>query len=145
MMMQVLWFLLGLILAALFMFFARSQGVHRERMILAQGLLIAAIIYVGFAAVWGNRFWIAVEVGGLLIYGLFAFLALRYTIVWLAVGWAAHPFWDIFLHWMGQGHIIAPEWYVIACLSFDLLVAGYLFICVNRWRDASPRVRFGRI
>ncbi len=132
-----IWFLLGLVAATLFLFLARSQGAHREQATLAQGLIIAALIYVGFAAIWGNGRWLAIESGGLLIYGLFVLLAWRYTMRWLAVGWAAHPLWDILLHWLGQGQAIAPAWYVIACLSFDLVIAGYILVHQNRWK-ATP-------
>lgn len=109
-----------------------------------QGLIIAAIVYVGFATIWGNGLWFLIEIGGLLIYGLFVLLALRYTMIWLAVGWALHSIWDLGLHWIGQGHTIAPAWYVIACLSFDLLVAGYILTRIDRWRELSPGISFGR-
>ena len=38
---------------------------------------------------------------------------------------------DAGLHLRGAGAGHAPEWYVLACLSFDLLVAAY----VVRYRD----------
>ena len=144
-MIQVLWFLLGLVAAVPFVFFAKGQGARLEQSILAQGLVIAALIYVGFAALWSNLGWVAIELGGLLIYGLFALLAWRHTVLWLAAGWAVHPLWDMGLHWVGQGHTIAPAWYVIACLAFDLLVAGYILTRLHSWRDISPGMRFGRI
>ncbi|MEZ4859874.1 MAG: DUF6010 family protein [Caldilineaceae bacterium] len=139
-----LWLLLGLVLGALFVIAARSQGVHKERVILAVGLPVAALIYVGFAAMWGDRSWLAIEVVGLLLYSLFLFLARRYHMVWLAVGWGLHPLWDLVLHWLGPGYTVAPAWYVLACLSFDLLVAGYLLVRLNIWNDL-PRIDFGRI
>lgn len=142
---QALWLLLGVVAAALYVIFARRRGPGREQAILALGLVIAAVIYVGFAVIWGNSLWIAIEMGGLLIYGLFVLLAWRYAMFWLALGWAAHPLWDILLHWFGRGHTIAPEWYVLACLSFDLLVASYIFVRIRGWRDESPRLRFGRV
>jgi hypothetical protein len=30
------------------------------------------------------------------------------------------------IHSLGFGSVFAPQWYVFACVSFDLLVAGYV-------------------
>lgn len=140
-----LWLLLGLVLGGIFVIAARRQGVQQERVILAVGLPVAALIYVGFALVWGNMQWVAIEVGGLLLYTFFVLLAQRQNPIWLAIGWAAHPLWDIGLHWLGEGHVFAPEWYVLACLSFDLLVAGYSLTRLASWKTRLPRRTFGRM
>ena len=144
-MVQIVWLMIGLVAAALFLFYARRRGTRREPVILALGLLIAALIYVGFAIVWGDARWLAIEVGGLLLYSLFVWLALRDNTGWLAVGWVAHPVWDIGLHWLGEGHTVAPEWYVFACLAFDLLVAGYIVTRMNEWDQGLSRTHFGRM
>lgn len=143
MMLQFVWFGLGQVVAALFLFYARSQGPHKEMYILRTGLIIAAVIYVGFAALWGNSGWVLIEITGIAVYGLFAVLALRHSAVWLAIGWAAHSLWDVLLHLFGQGHAIAPEWYVIACLSFDLLVAGYILTRFTEWKQMGSPTRVG--
>lgn len=143
--MLILWLLLGLVLGALFVVAARRQGGQKERVILAVGLLVAALIYVGFALVWGNLQWIAIEVGGLLLYACFVLLAQRHHVIWLAIGWAAHPIWDIGFHLLGAGHTVAPMWYVLACLSFDLLVAGYSLTRLASWKTTLPRRTFGRM
>ncbi|MEZ4619105.1 MAG: hypothetical protein R2867_26825 [Caldilineaceae bacterium] len=133
------WLLVGFVLGGLFVVAARRHDVQKERVILAVGLLVAALIYVGFALLWGNLQWIAIEVGGLLLYACFVLLAQRHCVIWLVVGWAAHPLWDIGLHWLGQGHTVAPEWYVLVCLSFDLLVAAYMITRLNDWKRNLPR------
>lgn len=143
MMLQGLWFGVGIVTAVIFLFYARSQGQPREFYILGTGLIIAAVIYVGFAALWGNDQWLLIEIAGIAIYGLFVFLALRFSPIWLAVGWAGHSLWDVALHLLGQGHAIAPEWYVIACLSFDLLVAGYILTRLAEWRQSGSATRVG--
>ncbi|HRW07099.1 MAG TPA: hypothetical protein P5121_18475 [Caldilineaceae bacterium] len=139
-MLYTIWLLIGILLATFFLWVARSRGLQREPMILALGLIVAAIIYVGFALVWGNTQWVAIEIGGLLLYTVFVLLAQRHNLVWLAVGWAVHPLWDIGLHWLGQGHTVAPEWYIFACLSFDLVVAGYMVTRLNRWKPNASRI-----
>ncbi|MCB0128820.1 MAG: hypothetical protein KDE58_41425 [Caldilineaceae bacterium] len=144
-MLYTIWLLLGILLAVLFVWVARRRGPQREPTFLALGLIVAAIIYVGFALIWGNTQWVATEVGGLLLYTLFVWLAQRHSLIWLAVGWAVHPLWDFGLHWLGQGHTVAPEWYVFACLSFDVVVAGYMITRHNNWKTNLPRINFGRI
>ena len=50
-----------------------------------------------------------IELIGIPIYGLFYWLAQRYSFYWLTAGWAAHSLWD-----------------TITCISFDLFVAAYI-------------------
>ena len=97
------------------------------RIILAFVLLVAAGAYVFFVTRAGESpFWLLVEVAGVGIYGALAILGIRRSAWWLAAGWALHPVWDIPLHYFGPGHTFAPAPYAIACLSFDLLVAGVI-------------------
>ena len=44
----------------------------------------------------------------------------------MTIGWFLHMGWDVVLHLMGPGLHIVPEWYAYACISFDVLMAGYL-------------------
>ena len=43
-----------------------------------------------------------------------------------------HAAWDVGLHLLGGGTAFAPTWYPLLCLSFDLLVAGYITATVLR-------------
>ena len=125
-MLTLVWLLLGLVLAAAFIYWIRSMGAALELRALTAGLLIAALIYVGFAVTWGNGNWILVELAGVAAYGIFAFLTYRFSSLWLAAGWGVHPAWDALLRLIGPGQTIAPYWYAIACISFDILVAAYI-------------------
>lgn len=99
------------------------------RSLLAFLLFGAAFTYILFAVQGGEgAFWIVSELVGVAIYGTMALLGLRGSPWWLAAGWAAHPIWDIVLHYFGPGSSFAPESYAITCLSFDLLVAAYIAI-----------------
>lgn len=130
----VYWLVLGLVLGMALLSYARSRGCRFEKRVLAIALIVAAVIYVGFSLVWGNPGWFFIELAGVPVYGLFYWLSVRYSFYWLAIGWAVHPAWDVFLHLTGPGHFIAPEWYAIACISFDILVAGYIAVSVEKWR-----------
>lgn len=124
--MWIVWIILGIGLALLFIAYARRQKLMSERRAYAVGLVVAAVIYVGFGLVWGNLSWISIEMGGVLAYGMAAWLGIRGSRLWLAAGWLLHVVWDLGLHLFGPGVHIVPEWYAYACLSFDLLVAAYV-------------------
>lgn len=97
------------------------------RSLLAFVLCGAALTYIWFALRAGEGvYWVAGEVAGVAIYGTMALLGLRGSPLWLAAGWAAHPVWDVALHYFGPGAAFAPMEYAITCLSFDLLVAAYV-------------------
>ena len=122
----VFWFAVGLLAAGVFIMYARRFGIPGERRLLAVGLIIAALVYVGFAVAGANGMWIAVEAGGVVLFSGLAVVGLKRSPLWLALGWGLHPLWDAGLHLMGEGAAFAPGWYVVACISFDLLVAGYI-------------------
>jgi len=120
------WILLGVSCATVFLALAKVKP-EQESQILAVGLVVAALIYVGFAVVAeANPSWVATEIAGVGAYGLLAVLGLRYSNCWLVLGWIAHPIWDIGLHLVGNGALFTLAEYAIACVSFDLLVASYI-------------------
>ncbi len=124
--MTAIWILLGFIGAIAFLALIRVRPKH-ESLALAVGLVVAALIYVSFAASGdASQPWIAVEVAGIGIYGGLAALGLRYSNWWLMLGWMVHPLWDIGLHLVGEGAAFTPAWYTTTCASFDLLVAAYI-------------------
>lgn len=126
-MLTLAWLALGLALGGLTILFGRRA----PRFVLGGGLVTAALIYVGFAIAWGTPAWIGIELAGVAAYGVFAALMNR-TMLWVAAGWALHPVWDVALHWKGPGHALVPEWYAVACVAFDLLVAGWIVWWVRR-------------
>lgn len=134
---NMIWLIIGLVLAAIFLVSARRLGAVQEMRVIGFALIIAALIYVGFSLVWGDTIWLYIELGGVLVYGLFVWMALRYSPIWLAIGWGLHPLWDLALHLFGPGHAVVPAWYAMACLSFDLLVAGYVLYRISE--DRSPK------
>lgn len=125
-----LWLLLGVVLAVPYLRVGQRLRGRRGRVWWAGGLVIAALLYVAFALAAGaSGGALAVEVGGVLLYGVPAALGLRGHRGWLAAGWLLHPLWDLGLHGAGG---VAPEWYVWACLSFDLVVGASLWRGVSR-------------
>ena len=99
------------------------------RSLLVAVLFVAAALYIVFAVRAGEgTFWVVGELVGVGIYGTMGLLGLRGSPWWLAAGWAAHPIWDVALHYFGAGGSFAPESYTIPCLTFDLVVAAYVAV-----------------
>ncbi len=117
--------LIGLVLAIGLVFLARLTGsFEREKRIYAIGLLFAAMVYVGFGLFSGSTAWQVIEILGVPIYGLFAWLGLKKSGWFLAIGWALHVAWDALLH--DSSTPFVPSWYMGFCIGFDLFVAGYI-------------------
>ncbi|HEX8846322.1 MAG TPA: DUF6010 family protein [Pyrinomonadaceae bacterium] len=129
----ILWLLLGVASAIGFILFARNLGREGEARVLAAGLVIAALVYVVFGVSARETNWILLELAGLLLFSIVAVLGLKRSALWLAAGWAGHPLWDAWLH-LGDagGASFTPRWYVLACIGFDLLVAGYILLMKQR-------------
>ena len=114
------------------------------RVFVVVSLFIAAGLYVVFALRAGeSTLRVAAEVVGVAIFGGMGLVGLFNSTWWIAAGWALHPLWDVGLHFVGPGRSFAPETYMIACLSFDLLVAAYVAIAYAvgelRGRTSSRR------
>lgn len=119
--------LVGVILAIGFLVLARRSGnFAKEKRIYAVGLVVAALIYVGFGLFSDSVGWKITEVVGVLIYAVFAWLGLKKSGWFLAIGWAFHVLWDAGLH--GVSTPFVPRWYIAGCIGFDLLVAGYIAV-----------------
>lgn len=84
-MMTAFWMLLGMGGAIAFLVIARNKP--QEAQVLAVGLVVAALIYVGFALTGrANQAWIEIELIGVVAYSLLAGFGLRYSKWWLTVG-----------------------------------------------------------
>jgi hypothetical protein len=99
------------------------------RTLLATVLFAAAGAYFGFAVTAPvSRVWLLIELLQCIAFGTMGLIGWRGSARWLALGWALHPVWDFGLHYMGPGRDVGPWAYAVACLSFDWVVAAYIFI-----------------
>ena len=109
------------------------------RTLLATVLFAAAGAYLGFAFQESLlRPWVLVELLQCIAFGTLGLYGWRGNAKWLALGWALHPIWDFGLHYIGPGRSFAPWNYAIACITFDWVVAAYIFIY---YRGSSRRAR----
>jgi hypothetical protein len=101
------------------------------------GLLVfAALIYVGFALLFGAPGpWLRVELLGLLVYGGVAAAGLARWPALVGVGWLLHMAWDGLVHG-GATVTHVPSWYIPGCIGFDLVVGTML---LRTWYRARER------
>lgn len=145
--------LLGAIAGGLYVIGVLRWAPHPARAF-AVGLVVAAAIYPVFAVLAGAPpGWVAVELGGLAVFGAVALPALvrrraPAALAALAAGWALHPLWDLLLHAsavgtfsgaLGAGHV--PAWYPPACATFDWAVALGCAGLARRARDSGVALR----
>lgn len=119
--------LAGAIFAILLMAGVRKSRFAPPAQILGFSLVIAALIYVGFAgfgivAGKSDYSWVTFEMGGLVFYSVFAYLGMRASPWYLAAGWALHVMWDISFH---TDALYVPSFYPGICIGFDVVVAVF--------------------
>ena len=127
------WLVAGALSGAWCIRFAGKGHAGRERKAYSNGLLIAAVIYPLFAVFSVDVVWFGVEMLGVIAYGIFVWLGHRVSFYLVAVGWLLHPIRDVGLHLYGPGGHIVPDWYAIACVSFDVLLAVVIAYRVYGW------------
>ena len=118
--------IVGIVVAIASVFVIAKIYPKKDHAFWRSGLLIAALIYVIFALVGQSWSYLPIEVIGVLIYGAFVWFSKKYALWWLAVGWALHICWDVFLHSSGNTPFV-PSWYPGVCLGFDIVIAAYIF------------------
>jgi hypothetical protein len=109
------------------------------RTALATGLFAAAGAYFGFAIVGPvSRTWVLIELLQVVGFSVMGLAGWKGSAKWLALGWALHPLWDFVLHYLGPGRTFAPVAYAISCITFDWVVAAYIFIYYRRSNHRAP-------
>lgn len=124
---------LAAILVIIALLLSRLSSDIAGRSLLAILLFAATGAYLGFAVLGRSLLgvgpiWMLIELVQVIVFGVITLRGLRGSVYWLAAGWALHPIWDFALHYIGPGRSFAPLGYVIACVSFDLLVAVYIIV-----------------
>jgi hypothetical protein len=134
-----IWFIIGLILGAAYCAIGHRSG-KMVKGIFGSGLIVAALIYLGFALrADASLNWYGIELLGVIVYGGLGLAGIRGSAWLLAVGWGLHSIWDAGVHYLGPGHALVPGWYAMACLSFDFTVAGYIAYAINT--GANPALK----
>lgn len=129
----------GAVLSLIAFLLSKFASDVAGRTLLATVLFAAAGAYLGFAFEQSLlRPWVLVELLQCIAFGTLGLYGWRGNAKWLALGWALHPIWDFGLHYLGPGRIVAPWTYAVACITFDWVVAAYIFIY---YRGSSRRAQ----
>lgn len=134
--------LMGAVLGGLFALLARRQGDTGEIRLLALGLVVTALIYVGLALAATDARWLVVEAAGVALFAGLAWLGVRHAGWWLALGWTAHVGWDVGLH-LDRAQPLVGAWYPLFCVGFDLIVAGFLLSGARATRPSRAAAAAG--
>ena len=134
------WLAAGVVLGLVFVSYARDHGPRGEIRVYAVGLVAAAAVYVVLAALGASMRWVGIETLGVLVFTGISALGLGTTPKWLVVGWAVHAGWDVALHLMTRSGIVGT-WYPIACVPFDLILAGAIVLHMTE----TERKSFARL
>ena len=119
----------GFVLSVIAFLLSRFVRDIAGRTLLATVLFAAAGAYFGFAFNETTpRVWVLIELLQVVAFGVLGLYGWRGSPYWLALGYALHPLWDFGVHHLGPGRTFAPLPYVIACISFDWVVALYILI-----------------
>ena len=117
--------IIGFICALFCIWLFRRFFPGKDHTVWRFGLVIAAIIYVIFVLFGEQSEYLVMELGGVMVFSVFAWLSYKYNLYWLSLGWAMHTVWDILLH-NAATMTYVPQYYPITCLGFDLAVAAYI-------------------
>lgn len=117
------------ILVSVLLLFANTMNARR---LLALFLAAMPLVYLtrGFTAGNMNGQWTVIELVGLLIYGVIAWLGFRIQPRLLAAGILLHGVaWD---SWHYRHSVYMPDWYAVGCLLVDICFAAYAAIKFSR-------------
>lgn len=134
--------MIGVLLTLPFIPLVNKLSVQWRDRYLALSLVLAGLIYVGFAMIWGNREWVLIEMVGLLACVIFAVLGLLRSSLFIALGWFMHPVWDVGLHTLVD-HEHVPGWYPGVCIGVDWAVAAYAYSKFIESRDVHQQETVG--
>ncbi len=129
------WFLVGVLTAAVYVGLLCLLDTRRAQQLYAAGLLLAALIYVGFAGLNHGIAHIGLEGAGLLIFGVVSVLGARRWPLLLGLGWLAHGGWD-YWHAVHHSHYV-PVWWPAFCAGIDWAVGIYILVIWARRRSSS--------
>lgn len=113
------------------------RGSNLERQALALFLAGMPLIYLASWALKPEPGWLAIELGGLVVYATLALLGWTRSVWFLAIGIAAHGLlWDA---WHLGRTPFVPDWYALGCLLVDVGLGIYVATEVPRFRPRGRR------
>ena len=127
----------GLVFALGLVALCRWSGAPAQR-IAAYALIALSFLYVGFAfRAEEPGAWVGFEMTGVAVFGTLAGMSIIGSPWWVVAGFALHPLYAIYFHYVGAASQFAPAPFVIANAAFD--VATALFVAYAALRGARKK------
>lgn len=125
------WVLFGLVTAGLLAWVCHR--LDRDREILGISLILLGGWYLVFGVTAGQGVQVLLpQAAGGLFFAACGLAGLKYSLLFLSMGWSLHAAWDIASPLFSDVSYM-PHWTAPACLGFDLLLGTYIFA---KWRHA---------
>ena len=116
----------GLVFALGLVAFSRWSGMAAARLA-AYALIALCFLYVGFALrAEEPAAWVGFEMTGVAVFGSLAAMSIIGAPWWVVAGFALHPLYAIYFHYVGAGSEFAPAPFVVANVAFDVAMALFV-------------------
>lgn len=126
----------GLVFALGLIGLSRWSGLAASRLG-AYALIAVSFLYVGFALrAEQPGAWAGFEMTGVAVFASFAFMSIVGAPWWAVAGFALHPLYAIYFHYVGAGSAFAPAPFVIANVAFDVGMALFIAYAALRGKPA---------
>lgn len=133
-------YILGVLIAWVTWYPARRLTARSEQWYFTVIITAVAIGFIGFPIEDGNIRGILYELLALIVFIVLIVMSKSATMLLLPVVWFAHGAWDL-AYLLEFVPVDKPAWVVQLCVSYDWLLAGYLFYRVPAWRATQSEKR----
>ena len=129
----------GLVFALGLVALCRWSGAPAQR-VAAYALIALSFLYVGFAfRAEEPGAWVGFEMTGVAVFGTLAGMSIIGSPWWVVAGFALHPLYAIYFHYVGAASQFAPAPFVIANAAFDVATALFVaYAALRGARDKAP-------
>ncbi len=130
----------GLVFALGLVAFSRWSGMAAARLA-AYALIALCFLYVGFALrAEEPAAWVGFEMTGVAVFGSLGAMSIIGAPWWVVVGFALHPLYAIYFHYVGAGSEFAPAPFVVANVAFDVAMALFVaYTALRKKPDTGAR------
>ena len=128
-------YILGVFLAWVTWYPARSLSTQSEKLYFATIIAVVALGFLAFPIEQGNLKGITYESVALALIVVLIVLSYRAMPTFLAAAFFLHGAWDL-AYLLGAVALDKPGWVVQLCVPYDWLLAAYLFRRASTWRAA---------
>ncbi len=133
-------YIVGVVLGVVVAGFAAKSGFDRDRAFYPTVLIVIASYYALFAVMGASGYsTLGIEIAVGLVFALCALLGFKRSLWLAAAGIAGHGLFDFFVHHAIVTNPGMPAWWPGFCGTIDIVLGGWLAICLWRAPHAQPK------